>query len=196
MFQEITEKTFDLNEPIVQLVFGEVLCKDPHYDYARMVYLKTKKPKIITAGLFYNEHPKKESGEFKTLLSPQFQFNECLLLSTLYYFQATSVIENILYQNNLSESSAINSILKSTNGFIVFAYQFEQIAQLILGIRNDDAIKLRKAFNKLPNCIYHMNINRIHIQNFERILKQHMITESVHQPNYQGAANLMYLYER
>jgi hypothetical protein len=101
-----------------------------------------------------------------------------------------------LHEKAISLNSAVNELLKATHGFMVFSYQFEQIAQLILNIPNRDAIALRKLFNKLPHQIDHMIFDSDNREEFKRILKQHLITETVHQPNYVGAANLMSLYER
>jgi hypothetical protein len=196
MFEEIKERVFSLDEPIAQNTFGIEACSVGTYVHSKFVYYETTKPIVITSGLFYKELSTKGTHEFKDFLNPNFQFWDCLILSTLYFQQRPSIIEIVLNDKVMSLNSVVNELLKVTHGFIVFSYQFEQIAQLILGISNDDAIALRKLFNKLPHQINHMIFDSDKLEEFKRILTRHLITDAVHQPNYIGAANLMSLYEK
>lgn len=195
MFEEIKERVFSLNEPIVQSTFGIEACSDGTYEYSKFVYYETTKPIVITSGLFYKEPLVEGSYKFKDFLHSNFQFWNCLILCTLYFSHSQSTIETVLNEKAIGLNSSVNELLKATHGFIVFSYQFEQISQLILGISNDEAIALRKLFNKLPHQIDHMIFDSDKLEEFKRILTRHLITETVHHPNYAGAANLMYLYE-
>jgi len=85
----------------------------------------------------------------------------------------------------------IDYIVKSTNGFLLYSFQFEQLAQLILDSSLDESVRMRKLFNKQRSIINECEQDDERSTLFKNIVRARTVTGSVQRPNYEGAKNLL-----
>lgn len=187
----IYEHKFSVSHPLMQNLFGEVSTKMHPKAYCQAVYFNKNNPKIVAAKLVYLKSPMKETKSFISFLTAELSFDECLIISTLYYSQKQNVIETILQSSDAEIDEDLEFLLKSTNGYIIYCYQFEQLAQLVLCISQDESIEVRKKYNKIQSSIENLNVDKKKLLQFKEIVKSRLITNSVRYPNYSGAKNLM-----
>lgn len=187
----IFEKRLPLNHSLLKRIFGESSFSTDSEAYGQVVYFDEFNPKVITARLVYIQNSEVEHGEFVNLLEEDRTFNECLIISTLYFAQSISIIERMLSKQNDGLPDCLEHILKSTNGFIIYAFQFEQLAQLILDISDEEAINLRKSFNKRAVKMDRCELDDENWTLFKSIIRERCSLNVVYKPNYAGAKNLM-----
>lgn len=167
--------------------------------YGRFIYIDKKPLIVITSTLvcYYGARPK-HSLNFVQLLNYKRSLNyyDCLLLSTLYYFESKATIRKILTTHRAKKNEAtINKYLFfETNGYLVYDYQFEQLAESILEIDKNQARDLCKQFNKKKESLEKWNGSRELMLKFKKLLKGHFVTENVYHPNFVGGKRLMEFY--
>ena len=187
----IYEQRFAIDHPLIKSIFGKVTSDRPK-PYAQVVFYNKAKPRVIAAELVYLNNGKKEFKTFNKLIKPDLTYDECLVVSTLYYDQKYSTIKRIV-ETKTDTPNELEFLLKPTNGYIIYCYQFEQIAQLVLGFSSDESIVLRKHFNKVQTCLDEFLGDKEKLSRFKGLLNKHLITNTVRFPNYSGATNL-FLY--
>lgn len=193
--KNIIERTLPLNHSLIKRIFGETSYNSKSDAYGQVVYFDEINPKVITAKLVYIQNSDVEQQRFTSLLEEDLTFDECLLISTLYFAQPISCIQRLLSVKNESIEDCLEHILKSTKGSIIYTFQFEQLAQLVLDFSEGEAIKLRKAFNKRTLTINDGELDDENWRLFKRIVRDRCPLRIVYRPNYSGAKNLM-LYAR
>jgi hypothetical protein len=122
-------------------------------------------------------------------LKDEWTFNECLILCAYYTWWTLPKFKKVLFQEIIPKDTAIKNLLTITHGYLLFTYQFELLAVLVLDISNPQATELRKNFNKQrPNLFDGCEPSRAKI--FKQVLKKHMVCDTVSYPPYRFARNL------
>lgn len=190
---KIIERQLPLHHFLVRRVFGEPFAYRSDQAHCRIVYFDEYDPKIIAASLVYL--PEKDSlpVDFGKLIEEDLTFDDCLAISTLYFTQPTSLIKRIINGPFPQTEDFLSHILKPTNGYLVYSHQLEQLARFILDVPLDEAVRIRKVYNKQQSLIKFSESDDHQLRHFKMIVQERAIARTVQQPNYQGAKNL-YLY--
>lgn len=188
----IVERRFPLDHFLVRKIFGTMSIGKNSEAYGQVVYFDEINPQVITAKLVYIQDWESESCKFSSLIEQDLTFNECLVISTLYFNKPVSMIKSILEKRMEPIEDFLQHIFQQTNGFLVYTFQFEQLAQLVLNVPLDEAVRLRRLYNKQPSFVNVCNSDDEKIQIFKKIIRQRSITKGVHIPNYPGALNLLH----
>jgi hypothetical protein len=186
----IFEKRLPVNHFLVRSIFGDASIAPTSKAFGHVVYFDEINPRVITAKLVYLQNEEDQPPEFVNLLDQDLNFNECLAISTLYFLQPFSLIRKILNERIEPIDDVLEHILKPTNGFMIYCHQFEQLAQLALNVPLDEAVRLRKVYNKQRSFGSVGNRDDDALCLFKNIVQRHCIQRNVHIPNYRGALNL------
>lgn len=190
---KIIERRLPIHHFLVRRIFGEVSAYKSSQAFCQVVYFDEYDPKVITASLVYLQDQESIPDGFENLIEEDLTFDECLIMSTLYFAQPSHLIKQILYGSVKKTEDFLTHILRPTNGYLLYAYQFDQLAQLILNVPLDEAVKIRKVYNKQQSLISYNERDDHQLRQFKAIVQDCAITRVVHKPNYEGAKNL-FLY--
>jgi hypothetical protein len=188
--QQIIERRFPLDHFLVRKIFGNDSFSPGPEGYCQIVYYDDQNPHVITANLVYLRDWENPPNGFINLVQEDLSFNECLILSTLYFDQPLALIKTLVNSKVELLENYLEYILLPTNGFLIFSFQFEMIAQLILDISIEEAIKLRKSYNKDRSVVRANELDDEKLKLFKGIVREYNITKVVYIPNYKGAKNL------
>lgn len=189
----IVERRFPLDHYLVRKIFGTMSIGKNSDAYGQIVYYNESNPQVITAKLVYIQDWEAESKSFCSLIEEDVSFNECLLISTLYFNKPTSTIKTILQGKVEPIEDFLKHIVQQTNGYLVYSFQFEQLAQLMLNVPLDEAVRLRRLYNKMPSSfIRSCDSDDENLGFFKDTIRARNISGSVQIPNYQGALNLFH----
>jgi hypothetical protein len=186
----IIERRFPLEHYLVRKIFGTMSIGKYSKAYGQVVYFDEQNPQVITAKLVYLHNSEEESQSFVRFIEQDLCFNECLIVSTLYFNKPIPLIKKILENPIKPVEDFLAHIFKQTNGYLIYSFQFEQLAQLTLNIPLDEAVRLRRLFNKQPDFLNCTNSDDEPMSIFKSILKKRNIG-NVYTPNYPGALNLL-----
>lgn len=188
----IVEKRFPLQHFMTRKIFGDDAFYGTSYEaYSQVVYFDEVDPKIITAKLVYWQDWENEPKGFTRFLDEDLTFDECLIVCTLYFSHSFTIIKQILSQPLNPIEDVLHHIVKPSNGYIIYSYQFEQLAQLILNVNLNEAVRLRKLFNKQRSTMNESKLDKEDLSVFKTVVRDRCILGCVHLPNYNGAKNLM-----
>lgn len=187
---KIIEKRLPLHHFLVKKVFGDLSSYRGSEAYCHTVYFDEHDPKIITANLVYVEDEDSVPSGFSNLIEEDLTFDECLIMSTLYFSQSAKMIKRVIYGSVLKTEDDLSHILKPTNGFLLFSFQFDQLAMLVLDVSLDEAVRIRQVYNKQPSLINFNENDDRKLKLFKKTVQEHAIARVVYKPNYQGAKNL------
>lgn len=187
---KIIERRLPLNHFLVQSVFGDVSAYQSETAYCEIVYFDENDPKVITANLVYLENKEFIPLGFNNLIEEDLSFDDCLIMSTLYFTQTERIIKRIVYGLPLKTHDALSHILNCSKGFLLFSFQFEQLAMMILDIALEEAVRKRKAYNKQQSLVNFNDCDDNRLHQFKTIVQERAIAKLVHRPNYKGAKNL------
>lgn len=188
----IFERKLPLDHFLVRNIFGTTSIGKNSAAYGHVVYYNEANPQVITAKLVYIENAERESDNFASLIEEDLTFNDCLIISTLYFNKPVSIIKTILEKKIHPIDDFLQHIFQQTNGFLVYSFQFEQLAQLALNVPLDEAVRLRKLYNKHPSFSRPCDSDDGRFELFKNIIRQRSISKGVHIPNYPGALNLLH----
>lgn len=87
----IVERRFPLDHFLVRKIFGTMSIGKNSEAYGQVVYFDEINPQVITAKLVYVEDWESESNNFAKLIEEDRTFNECLVISTLYFNKPVSI---------------------------------------------------------------------------------------------------------
>lgn len=191
----IFERTLPLNHSLIKRIFGSTSYSNNSDAYGQVVYFDEINPKVITAKLVYIKSSEAEQQKFINLIEEDRSFDECLLISTLYFAQPISYIKQLLSGKSDSIEDCLEHVLRPTKGFIIYSFQLEQLAQLVLDLSEEEAIKLRRAFNKQAIVMNECELDDDNWKLFKCIVRERCPLNIVYKPNYSGAKNLV-LYAR
>ncbi|MBK6953836.1 MAG: hypothetical protein IPH24_17850 [Crocinitomicaceae bacterium] len=185
---KIIEQTFILSEQnelcnLISKGFGEEI-KDKSLE-AHIVYIDTKPKELILASYgSINRNPKRTN--FMTLLKSIdcSDFNKLLLVVSTY----TSDYSLISSDAKLSLPTLnvqIDKLLKDSNGWLVYAYQLEQLYTIATGASKEQAVEFRRKINKKYLDAYEeaKSINLFNTELNEVILSR-MKLDYVVEPSY------------
>lgn len=123
-------------------------------------------------------------------IKQRFTFHDCVMFATLYFSEPISIIENILTTRIEADNEIVNEILASTNGYLLFNTQFEQLSQAILELPREKSVEFRRFCNKRKESIADLAVDLNRLTEFMSILDRHMITECVLTPDFISGKNL------
>lgn len=187
---KIIERRLPIQHFLVRSIFGDVSAYNSSQAYCEIVYFDEYDPKVITANLVYVEDKEFMSLGFNNLIEEDLTFDECLIMSTLYFNQPEKTIKRIIYGSVIPTDDHLAHILNCTKGFLLFSFQFEQLAMLMLDVPLDEAVRIRKTYNKQQSLINFSNRDDYRLRQFKTIVQERAITKVVNRPNYKGAKNL------
>lgn len=190
---KIIERKVPTNHYLAWKIFGSTSSLPGEEAYAHIIYFDDSNPKIIAANLVYVQDWEFQPEGFSKLIEEDLSFNDCLAISTYYFIQSYSVIRTMIDGSLTPIENHLEYIVKSTNGFLLYSFQFEQLAQLILNATPEDAIRMRKLFNKKRSIIDECKQDDEKSSLFKSIVRLRTLTPYVLKPNYEGAKNL-FLY--
>lgn len=195
MSYQIIEGRFHTKHFLTRKIFGDVTFSKYSSAFSQIVYFDEIDPKVITAKLVYIEETEKKPEGFFNLLEEDLTFDECLIASTLYFVQSISTIKRLINEPLQTVEDFLHHILKPTNGYLLYSFQFEQLAQLVLNIPLSESVRLRRVYNKHPSGFDEVEFDNNEFYIFKSIIRRHCVLKKVYSPNYQGAKNLL-LYAR
>lgn len=188
----IYEEIFPIQHPLVKRTF-EVDATTHEGWLGQFLYLDYRDPKIISARLTkFDDDSIKLNNTYRLNLLLKYgkDFDACLIIATFIYSEHYGKIRKVLTTKDQLIDESSNNILKSTNGFIVYAYQFDALAELVLDIPSETAIALRKAFNRKKPLNQFCGVDDAKLVYFQQVLDQLLVFDTVPSPNYSGANNL------
>lgn len=194
-YNRIIEARFHSKHFLTRKVFGDVTFSKYSTAFSQIVYFDEIDPKVITAKLVYIQQNENEPEGFFNLIEEDLTFDECLIVSTLYFVQSIPTIKRLLNHPLQPIEDLLQHILKPTNGYLLYSIQFEQLAQLILNVPLSESVRLRRIYNKQPSVFNGVEFDSNDFSIFKSIIQRHCILKKVYSPNYQGAKNLL-LYAR
>lgn len=188
----IIEDLFPLQHPLMKRHFSTEVLNSKDSIYGQAVFINYNDPKVITAKIVQHEGTdvKYGSNSVEVLLKYGSDYKSCLMIATLLYDQSLSQIRRILTSSN-DVDDRLTQIIGTTNGFILYSYQFEQIVQMILDVPFETAFALRKAFNRRKPLHEYCGIEEDKLGQLLAILDRHLAFDCVSTPNYSGANNLV-----
>jgi hypothetical protein len=192
--KKVFELITDGNHPLVKEDFPAEVSKSKS---VHIVATKEQRSKLVFMAVSYLTLSKNKPKSFNRLLElkDEWTFNECLILCAHYSWWNLPKFKKALFKKIIPKDTAIKNLLATTNGYILFSYQFELLSVLILGISPTQAIELRKNFNKKRSNLYD-GYEPTQERNFKQLLKKHMVCDTVTYPPYRFARNLFdYLKE-
>ncbi len=189
---DLIEDLFPLQHPLMKRHFSAEVLNSEDSIYGQAVFINYNDPKIIAAKIVQHEgsEVKYGSNAVELLLKYGSDYKSCLIIATFLYFQSLSQIRRILTSSN-DVDDTLKQIIGSTNGFILYSYQFEQIVQMILDVPFETAFALRKAFNRRKPLNEYCGIEDDKLARLLAILDRHLAFDCVSNPNYSGANNLV-----
>lgn len=187
---KIIERRLPIHHFLVRSIFGDVSAYNSSQAYCEIVYFDENDPKVITANLVYVEDKEFMPFGFINLIEEDLTFDECLIMTTLYFNQPEKIIKRIICGSVIPTDDHLSHILNCTKGFLLFSFQFEQLAMMILDVPLDEAIRIRKTYNKHQSLINFSNRDDYRLRQFKTIVQERAITKVVNRPNYKGAKNL------
>jgi hypothetical protein len=186
----LIEEILPGNHPLIIEIFGNSHLSDERPSYAATVYLKNRSPKIITSVLIGADEFVDQSMNFTSLFHTGLSYWECLMLTTFYYSKSIPTLQRMMQSYLTIDESIVSLFLTSTNGFLLYSYQFEYLAQALLSMSAEESIQLRRSFNRRKPDWHQAIKNRDNREYFEQVLKERLIGSTVAKPNFVGAHNL------
>lgn len=190
---KIIERKVPTSHYLARKIFGPTSFVPSEEAYVHLIYFDDSNPKIIAANLVYIQDWEDQPAGFSKWVEEDLSFNDCLAISTFYFIQSYSVIKTMIDGSLTPIENYLEYIVKPTNGFLLYSFQFEQLAQLILESTPEDAIRMRKLFNKQRSIINDNEADDDKSSLFKSIVRLRTLTPYVLKPNYEGAKNL-FLY--
>ncbi len=193
----LIEEIFPLQHPLMKRLFSDEVLKHKESAYGQAVFFVYDDPKVIAAKIVCHANSEVSYGSSRVdvLLKYGSDYKSCLIIATFLYSQSLAQIRSLLTSPNEVED-IFDHIIGSTNGFILYAYQFEQIVQMLLDVPLETAIALRKAFNRRKPLNEYCGIDDEKLAQFLNALDKYLAFDCVYTPNYSGASNLMLYAER
>jgi hypothetical protein len=189
----IYEEIFPIQHPLVKRTF-EVDATTHEGWLGQFMYLDYHDPKIISARLTkFNDDSIKlnNTNRLNLLLKYGKDYDACLIIATFIYSEHYAKIRKVLNAKNQFFDEPHSDILKSTNGFILYDYQFEDLARLVLNTPTETAVALRKAFNRKKPLNQFCGVNEVKLIFFQQVLNQRLAFDTVPSANYSGANHLL-----
>lgn len=186
--KKVIELITDSNHPLVKELLPS---DDSKSQLVHIVATKEQHSKLVFMAVSSLTLPKSKPKSFNRLLElkDEWTFNECLILCAHYTWWTLPKFKKVLFKEIIPKDTAIKNLLAITHGYLLFTYQFELLAVLVLNISNQQATELRKNFNKQrPNLFAGYEPSRAKI--FKHLLKKHMMCNTVSYPPYRFARNL------
>ncbi len=192
----LIEEIFPLQHPLMRRLFSDEVLKSKDSAYGQAVFINYNDPKVVSAKIVQHDQAEVSYGSNKVevLLKYGSDYKSCLMISTCLYDQSLVQIRRLLTSSNVVDDN-LKQIISPTNGFILYAYQFEQIVQMILDVPLETAIALRKAFNRRKPLHEYCGIEDSKLKQLLYALDKYLAFDCVYKPNYFGANNL-YTYVR
>lgn len=192
----LIEEIFPLQHPLMKRLFSVEVLKHKESAYGQAVFIAYDDPKVIAAKIVCHANSEVNYGSNRvdTLLKYGSDYKSCLIIATFLYSQSLVQIRKLLTSSNQVED-IFDHIIGSTNGFILYAHQFEQIVQMLLDVPLETAIALRKAFNRRKPLNEYCGIDDEKLAQLMTALDRYLAFDCVYTPNYTGATNL-YAYVR
>lgn len=124
---KIIERKLPTEHFLVRKIFGDISSLKNTEAYGHLVYYNEYDPKIITASLVYLQDWENQPEGFLNFVEEDLTFDECLIVSTLYFSHPTPLIRKILTNPIRPIADHLQYILKPTNGYLIYSFQFEQL---------------------------------------------------------------------
>lgn len=189
-------------------VFGDTfyttLITNYQYDILNhyVIYIDDTEPFVILH--LYGDHVTEDAIKYTPHLKdillrlPDINYESVLLALSLYvHFDSIDILEILKTPNPFTPLEEYNDLLSPTFGYIIYKYQFEQLAARISNSISQDPVTLRKGWNKklhstIEDCTQLMVTNKVNLTTF---LRERTIEENhfVFSPAYREA-QLLYNY--
>lgn len=160
-------------------------------DHVKLLFVDYPNPKIISSLIVYSHNEPIERSSIHDLLTlkDELTYFDCLVISTLYFSLSRDKIIQLISTVNPSRYYLNDKLylFESSKGYLTFNTQFEFLVRSLFNMTDDDATKIRKAFNKCQLNSLLKNYDQERVTFFNAILNDCMITSNVYKPFYSGA---------